>query len=82
MLIKYFAWIKSITKIEEEVVENSSIVDVNSLKEFLKKKYPKLNEHFNNNDLIRIAINLSYTYENVKIKPNDEIALFPPVSGG
>ena len=82
MLIKYFTWLKNITKIEEEFIEDPSIVDVNSLKEFLKKKYPKLNEHFNNNDLIRIAINLSYTYENEKIKPNDEIALFPPVSGG
>ena len=82
MLIKYFAWIKNITEIEEEVIEDSSIVDVNSLKELLKKKYPKLNEHFDNSDLIRIAINLSYTYENDKIKPDDEIALFPPVSGG
>jgi len=82
MLVKYFAWIKNITEIEEEIIEDPSIIDVNSLKEFLKKKYPKLNEHFNNNDLIRIAINLYYTYENDEIKPNDEIALFPPVSGG
>ena len=49
---------------------------------FLGKRYPKLNEHFNNNDLIRIAINLEYIYENEKIKTKDEIALFPPVSGG
>ena len=82
MLVKYFAWLKNITEIEEEVIEDSSIIDVNSLKKFLRKKYPKLNEHFNNNDLIRIAINLEYIYENEKIKPRDEIALFPPVSGG
>tara|TARA_B100001123_G_scaffold448532_1_gene610072 strand:+ start:1710 stop:1958 length:249 start_codon:yes stop_codon:yes gene_type:complete len=82
MIIKYFAWLKNITKKEEEIIENKSIIDVNSLKQFLKKKYPKLNEHFDNNDLIRIAINYSYTYENDKIKSNDEIALFPPVSGG
>ena len=82
MLVKYFAWIKNITEIEEEVIEDSSIIDVNSLKKFLGKKYPKLNEHFNNNDLIRIAINLEYIYENEKIKSKDEIALFPPVSGG
>jgi len=82
MLIKYFAWLKNITEIEEEVIDDLSIVDVNSLKEFLKKKYPKLNEHFKNNDVIRIAINLNYTYENDRLTPDDEIALFPPVSGG
>lgn len=82
MLIKYFAWLKNITEIEEEIIEDSSIVDVNSLKKFLGKKYPKLNEHFNNNDLIRVAINLSYNYDNEKINNDDEIALFPPVSGG
>ena len=32
--------------------------------------------------LIRVDINLSYTIGNVDIKPDDEIALFPPVSGG
>ena len=82
MLIKYFAWLKNITEIEEEVIDDLSIVDVNSLKELLKKKYPKLNEHFKNNDVIRIAINLNYTYENDRLTPDDEIALFPPVSGG
>ena len=82
MLIKYFAWVKNITKIEEEIVDDISIVDVNSLKICLIKKYPHLKEHFNNSELIRIAINLSYTYENNKINLNDEIAIFPPVSGG
>ena len=32
MLVKYFAWIKNITEIEEEVIEDPSIIDVNSLK--------------------------------------------------
>ena len=82
MKIKYFAWLKEITKIEEEIIENESIVDVKSLKQFLRIKYPKLKKHFDNNDLIRIAINYSYTYKNDKINSRDEIALFPPVSGG
>ena len=32
--------------------------------------------------MIQIAINLKYTRENKKIKSKDEVALFPPVSGG
>ena len=82
MLVKYFAWLKNITETEEEIIKDPSIVDVNSLKIFLTKKYPKLNKHFKNNNYIRIAINLSYTYKNDRIKAEDEIALLPPVSGG
>ena len=82
MIIKYFAWLKTITKIDEEVIEDSSIKDVKSLKKYLLNKYPKLKKYLSNNDFIRVAINLSYTYENESIKNDDEIALFPPVSGG
>ena len=81
MIIKYFAWLKDITEVKEEVIKDSSITNIESLKKLLGKKYPKLNKHFNNN-MIRVAINLSYTFENDAIKNDDEIALFPPVSGG
>ena len=36
----------------------------------------------NKNDFVRIAINLEYTTSNKSINADDEIALFPPVSGG
>ena len=82
MIIKYFAWLKDITEVEEEVIEDSSIIDIDTLKKFLNNKYPKIKKHFDNDNIIRFAINFSYTYENDKIRPKDEIALFPPVSGG
>ena len=82
MIIKYFAWLKTITDIEEEVITDSSIKDINSLKKYLLKKYPEMKKYLNNDNLIRVAINLSYTIENVAIKDDDEIAIFPPVSGG
>ena len=82
MIIKYFAWLKTITNIEEEVLTDTSIKDINSLKKYLLKKYPKMKKHLDNGSLIRVAINLSYTAENDAIKDDDEIALFPPVSGG
>ena len=48
----------------------------------LSKKYPKMKIHLDNDSLIRVAINLSYTFKNDTIKDDDEIAFFPPVSGG
>ena len=82
MIIKYFAWLKNITNIEEEEVEEKNITDVKTLKEFLLKKYPKLNQYMKEDDFIRIAINLEYITTNKPIDSKDEIALFPPVSGG
>ena len=82
MIVKYFAWLKTITNIEEEVINDSSINDINSLKKYLLKKYPKMKKYLDNQNLIRVAINLTYTFENDPIKDDDEIAFFPPVSGG
>ena len=82
MIIRYFAWLKNITNLEEEVIVNKTIIDVKTLKKFLLKKYPKLDKLMNQDDVVRVAINLEYTTSNDKINPNDEIALFPPVSGG
>ena len=82
MIIKYFAWLKNITNTEEENVDDKNITDVKTLKEFLLKKYPKLNQYMKEDDFIRVAINLEYITTNKPIGPKDEIALFPPVSGG
>ena len=82
MIIKYFAWLKNITNTEEENIDDKNITDVKTLKEFLLKKYPKLNQYMKEDDFIRVAINLEYTTTNKSINSEDEIALFPPVSGG
>ena len=82
MIIKYFAWIKNITNIEEEKVDDKNITDVKTLKEFLLKKYPELSQYMKDDEFIRVAINLEYVTTNKTIDPKDEIALFPPVSGG
>ena len=82
MKIKYFAWIKNMTEVEEEIIIDKSINDITTLKKFLLKKYPKLKKYIGKKDIIRVAINLQYSSKNKKIKQKDEIALFPPVSGG
>tara|TARA_Y100001970_G_scaffold278120_1_gene383373 strand:- start:1363 stop:1611 length:249 start_codon:yes stop_codon:yes gene_type:complete len=82
MKIKYFAWLKSITDINEEEISKSNINDIKSLKNYLCKKYPELKKHIIKDDIIRFAVNLKYTTKNEKLKDKDEVALFPPVSGG
>ena len=82
MKIKYFAWIKTITKTDSEYIDLGNIKDIESLKKYLSIKYPKLNDYMIKDQIIRIAVNLEYTSENIILSNNDEIALFPPVSGG
>ena len=82
MKLKYFSWLKNITNTDSEDINDTTINDVDSLKNFLCDKYPKLNLYLIKDNVIRIAINLEYTTTNDKISSEDEIALFPPVSGG
>jgi len=82
MKIKYFAWIKTITNIDEENINDSSIKDLKTLKKYLILKYPKLEKYFHTEKIIQIAVNFEYVYKNKKLKIGDEIALLPPVSGG
>ena len=82
MKIKYFSWLKKITKIDEENISDTNIKDIEKLKNYLCEKYPELKKYITQKDLIRIAVNLEYIQSNEKLKESDEIAFFPPVSGG
>ena len=82
MKILYFAWLKNKTGKSKEYIKDKKIKDVNSLLNLISKKYPSLREYINKKDILRIAINLKYTAKNKKLSDSDEIAIFPPVSGG
>ena len=82
MKIKYFAWLKNFTNVDQEEINDSSVKDIDTLKKILVKKYPNLKTHLIDQKIIRIAINLEYIRGNKKLYSDDVIALFPPVSGG
>ena len=81
MKIKYFAWVKEITGNDEEEINSSEVDNLDNLKSFLIAKYPDLIIHFNK-EILRFAVNQEYVVENIKLNSKDEIAVFPPVSGG
>ena len=81
MKIKYFAWIKDITLCDEEKIDDSKINDIENLKLFLINKYPNLKKHIQQK-ILRFAINKEYISNNSNLKNDDEVAIFPPVSGG
>jgi len=83
MIIKYFSWIKEhIGKSEEQIELPDHIKNVYELIEYLKEIDEKYNLIFDKKELIKIAVNKTYSSFDTNIKENDEIAFFPPVTGG
>ena len=81
MKIKYFAWIRELTKKNVEGLDLNEIQNLKKLKKFLSTKYPDLQKHFDH-EILRFAVNQEYVVENIDLNKHDEIAVFPPVSGG
>tara|TARA_Y100001970_G_scaffold284029_1_gene400550 strand:- start:8178 stop:8423 length:246 start_codon:yes stop_codon:yes gene_type:complete len=81
MKVIYFAWIKEITKIEEEMIINNEIQNLDNFKKYLIKKYPNLKKHIQDG-ILRFAVNQDYIVDDIELFNDDEIAVFPPVSGG
>ena len=81
MKIKYFAWIKDITNLEEEEINLNEAKNLDELKTYIVKKYPDLKKHMIK-EILRFAINQEYAVNNTNLNEEDEIAIFPPVSGG
>jgi|TARA_B100001758_G_scaffold128222_1_gene110245 molybdopterin synthase sulfur carrier subunit len=81
MKIKYFAWIKDITNLEEEEINLNEAKNLDELKTYIIKKYPDLKKHMIK-EILRFAINQEYAVNNTNLNEEDEIAIFPPVSGG
>ena len=83
MVIKYFSWVKELAETSEEQIElPDNIKNVEELIKFLIKKNKKYEKIFVRKNTIKIAINKVYTNPSSKITNNDEIAFFPPVTGG
>ena len=83
MKILYFSWLREKIGIDSEEIKTSEkIGDVNELIEFLKKSSEKHSTAFQNMKSIKVAVNKEFANFNTKIQDKDEIAFFPPVTGG
>jgi len=83
MKLRYFAWLRTrIGRGEETLDPPPEVATVGALIAWLKTLGPGYAAALADSKLVRVAVNQDYVGPDHPIRPDDEIALFPPVTGG
>jgi len=83
MKLLYFAWLRTkIGTAEEALDPPGSIATVAELIDWLKGRGANYQDALKNPKLVRVAVNREYVGSEHRLKPGDEVAFFPPVTGG
>lgn len=83
MTILYFAWLRTKLGMSTETLPLSDeISDTDSLVAWMKTRGPAFADVFSDLEVVRIAVNQEYITENTPLSDGDEVAFFPPVTGG
>lgn len=83
MNVLYFAWVRQkIGKSEERLELPDGVGTVRALAEFLRARGGGFGEAFADLSRLRAAVNHEHVAFDAPVGPNDEVAFFPPVTGG
>ena len=83
MKILYFAWVRQKVGIaEEDIAPPPEIRDVAGLIAFLAARSPGHAAAFADPRQLRAAVNQDFAAPDAPVAPGDEVAFFPPVTGG
>ncbi|MCK5041529.1 MAG: molybdopterin converting factor subunit 1 [Sphingomonadales bacterium] len=83
MQILYFSRVReAIGKDEETLTPPADVTTVDGLLNWLSTKDEGYEQAFKNRDGLRAAVNQTFSPMDAPIKHGDEIAIFPPVTGG
>ena len=83
MKLLYFAWLRArIGVAEEEVALPPEVRDVAGLLDWLRARGGGHAEALQNLAIVRVAVNQDYVGLDHPVRDRDEIAIFPPVTGG
>lgn len=81
--ILYFAWLRErIGRASEELMLPPQVETVATLVDFLAARGGGYTAAFANRRTVRCAINQEFAPTGASVQPGDEVAFFPPVTGG
>jgi molybdopterin synthase sulfur carrier subunit len=79
----YFAWLKQKIGIgAEEVTLPDEVNDVAGVVAWLKTRGDNYATALKDDAIVRVAVNQTYAKPDTTVSNGDEVALFPPVTGG
>ena len=83
MKLMYFAWVRQrVGLAEEEVTPPAHVLTVGELVEWLKSRGPGYAAAFADPAVVKAAVNREFARPDRRLMPGDEVALFPPMTGG
>ncbi len=83
MKLLYFAWLKQkIGTDAEEIALPDEVNDVAGVIAWLKTRGDNYATALKDDAVVRVAVNQTYAKRETPVSDGDEVALFPPVTGG
>ncbi len=81
--VLYFAWLRERAGTgEEQVILPEGVRTVGALIEHLSARGGGRAAAFENRQTVRCAVNQDFADPDAPVRPGDEVAFFPPVTGG
>lgn len=81
--ILYFAWLRErVGVVEESLSLPTSVTTVGDLVVYLSNLDQRHAAAFKDRETVRCAVNQEFADAGTVVRPGDEVAFFPPVTGG
>ncbi len=81
--VLYFAWLRErVGMAEEDIMLPEDVTDVAGLTAWLRGRSPGHEAALSGGKVLRCAVNQDFAGPDAPVRPGDEVAFFPPVTGG
>lgn len=81
--IHYFASVREqLEKDQEQLILPKDVVSIDQLIQHLQSINPKFSVVANSNNKLLVAVNQTIVDRSYELSDNDEVAFFPPMTGG